>query len=304
MSLRIALVTTDADALPCPDRDTEPLLAALREAGADASVQRWRDPSVNWDGFDLLLVRSPWDYPDHVDQWQAWLGARDPSRVANSPAILHWNVDKAYLLQLAERGVPIIPTWVCANLAEVQAAVSATDSEQIVIKPTISAASRRTDLLFHNDPTLADRASEILSEGKRVVVEPAVPELASVGEHAVFIVEGRYSHAAHKGPLLALGGGLRGDGYIETMTAAKASAAEIEIAERTVATITEIIGETPLYARIDVVDTAAWGPVVIEAELFEPQYFFRLAPGAVERVAQAVIARAQHVRATHREDQS
>ena len=52
---------------------------------------------------------------------------------------------------------------------------------------------------------------------------------------------------------------------------------------------------TPLYARYDIV-TGADGPMVLEAELFEPSYFVETAPGSVERVVDAMMTRLGAVR--------
>lgn len=290
---RIALVTTTPDRLTTPDQDTAPLLAALRALGADADAPAWFDETVDWDGYDLLVLRSPWDYPRHQDAFLGWLDARDARRVANPPAIVRWNFDKSYLLQLAGRGVPIVPTEVCADLPSVREAVARTGSEWVVLKPTISAASLDTHLLRADDPSIPQRVDEILAQGKHVLVEPAIPELGSDGEHALFVIGGEYSHAAHKGPLLAPGGGVIGGVYTEHMSAAEPTDGERRVAQAAWDAIADMFpGEEPLYARFDVVTSAEHGALLIEAELFEPQYFFRLAPGAVDRVAAAILARA------------
>ena len=50
--------------------------------------------------------------------------------------------------------------------------------------------------------------------------------------------------------------------------------------------------EMPLYARIDLVDTAAHGMLLLEAELFEPLFNLQLAPEVTGVFAEAILARA------------
>ncbi|MCZ9342309.1 hypothetical protein NGM37_31580, partial [Streptomyces sp. TRM76130] len=104
---RIALVTCRPGPQVSVDRDLPVLEGALREAGADASVAAWDDPEVDWDGFDLVLIRSTWDYSWRADEFLAW--AERVPRLANPAAVVRWNADKRYLGDLADAGVPVVP---------------------------------------------------------------------------------------------------------------------------------------------------------------------------------------------------
>ena len=139
----------------------------------------------------------------------------------------------------------------------------------------------------------------MLDAGKLVLVEPEVPEISAGGEHGLLFFDGEYSHAITKGPILAEDGGYLGGVYDEVITPVTPSDAEIELAwrcSRAIARSPRSAGwalganTTPLYARYDVV-TGADGPMVIEAELFEPSYFVETAPGSVERVVEAMVGR-------------
>ncbi|MFM7068107.1 MAG: hypothetical protein ACKOYM_01480, partial [Actinomycetes bacterium] len=54
------------------DVDAGPLLNALHAAGVDAAPAVWDDPSVDWAGADLVLVRSTWDYVPRLDEFLRW----------------------------------------------------------------------------------------------------------------------------------------------------------------------------------------------------------------------------------------
>src|SRR5690606_40267299 len=69
-------------------------------------------------------------------------------------------------------------------------------------------------------------------------------------------LDGRFTHAVAKGALLARGGGLRGGEYLERPELVEASGAERAFAERVLAAVAEVTRlETPLYGRIDLVDS-------------------------------------------------
>ena len=58
MSRRVALVSSERGLRVDPDL---PLAeSALREAGCAVDRVRWDDPTVDWAGYDLAVVRSCW----------------------------------------------------------------------------------------------------------------------------------------------------------------------------------------------------------------------------------------------------
>jgi len=303
MSARLALVTTDVPWLLEHEFDLEPLLAEFARRGVPAEAVVWHDTSVDWDAFDLIVMRSPWDYSLRTAGFLAWLDSLDASRVLNPPALIRWNFDKRYLLDLEAHGVSIVPTIIASTLAEVRAAAQAVGG-RIVIKPNIGAGSWGAHLTSAGDPKLDGYAAELLDSGKLVLVEPEIPEITAGGEHGLLFFDGEYSHAITKGRILADDGGYFGGEYNEDITPATPSDAEVAMAARCSRAIAEIAEErgfasadatTPLYARYDIV-TGATGPMIIEAELFEPSYFVETAPGSVERVVDAMVRRLEHIR--------
>ena len=78
-----------------------------------------------------MVVRSTWDYLDHLEEFRAgstgW--ARSGPLHNPAPGRSAWNLDKRYLLDLAAAGVPVIPTRVCDDPAAVDAALAAVGGE-------------------------------------------------------------------------------------------------------------------------------------------------------------------------------
>ncbi|MEY8654618.1 ATP-grasp domain-containing protein [Brachybacterium paraconglomeratum] len=300
---RIGIVTTSPGAFTSadPDRDCAPLVAALRDRGVEADSLDWHDPSVDWASWDLAVLRSPWDYAQHAEEFAQWLDhAGTQTHVLNEPELIRWNMDKHYLLELEAEGIPVIPTSYHRTLDPARDALAApTQAAHVVVKPAVGAGSQRTGLFAREDPAALALARQILDAGGTVMVQPEVPELSDGLEKAVYTLDGRFTHAVAKGALLARGGGLRGGQYQENPQLVEASADEQAFAERVLAAVAEVTGlGTPLYGRIDLVDSAEHGRVLIEAELFEPTYNLHLAPEVTELFVDAILGR---VRATEPE---
>src|SRR5690242_9750949 len=107
--MRIALVTYRA--LPDLDPDDRPLRDALAARGHDVAAVLWDDPAVDWPSFDVALLRSTWDYFHRRDEFLAWAERVDAATTLLNPLnLIRWNSHKGYLVELARRGAPVIPT--------------------------------------------------------------------------------------------------------------------------------------------------------------------------------------------------
>ena len=91
--MTIALAT----ALPYRDLDPDlPLVhAAAARRGLAVENVLWDDPAVAWDAFDLVVVRSCWDYTTRREEFLDW--AASVPRLANPVEVLRWNTDNTYL---------------------------------------------------------------------------------------------------------------------------------------------------------------------------------------------------------------
>src|SRR5262249_47567110 len=129
----VALAT--AAEIPDGDEDFPPLIAALGELGVSAEPAVW-DADLDWPRFDLVVLRSTWDYAGRRDAFLA--RARSLPRVLNPLPVLEWNTDKQrYLTDLAAAGVPVVPTEFVAPGEELDP-----PDGPFVVKPAISAGGR------------------------------------------------------------------------------------------------------------------------------------------------------------------
>jgi len=171
----VALITSEY-ALSSPidaDRELDLIVGALAERGVDGRVIDWRDPSADYSGLDLVLIKSPWDYAPRAAEFLAWLAKAEAlAPVLNHPELVRWNLDKTYLAALAARGVAVCPTEFCGRIEDVQAALAAA-AGQVVLKPSVSAASADTGLFDPDDRAAMRLAEQIFAQGKVVMVQPA-----------------------------------------------------------------------------------------------------------------------------------
>lgn len=271
------------------------ILPALESEGVPSEVVAWDDPDADWTRYRTLVIRSPWNYSAQTEAFTAWLQeVRKHAEVFNCPDLIAWNLDKAYLRDLAEAGVPVVPTEYCTTLEEFEQASARLESARLVVKPTVSAGAKDTGLFERDDPTMAVLAKAIVGAGRVAMVQPEQTSVTLEGENALVLLNGQFSHAVHKGPILEVGGGLRGGEYTEVITPIAPASDELDLAERALGAILSRSSEfgcdcaVPLYARFDISRGTA-GPVLLEAELFEPSLF--LDERSAERFAVAIAAR-------------
>lgn len=255
--------------------DERLVLAPLDRLGVAAEVVRWDDEGVDWAAYDLVVVRSTWDYTVRREEFLAW--AASVPRLANPAAVLTWNTDKRYLAELAAAGVPVVPT---AFVAPGQA--YDVPAHEHVVKPTVSAGARDTRRFAAGEDSMP-HASGLLEAGRTVMVQPYQAAVDAAGETALLFFLGAHSHAARKAPVLVPT--LASPDQVE-IAPREASPAELEVAGAALAAVPH--EESLLYARVDLVPGPDGAPLVMELEVTEPSLFLTQSPGAADRFAQAV----------------
>lgn len=292
-SSRVALVTCAA--LPDLDPDDRPLPALLARHGVDARPVVWDDPEVDWAGYDLAVLRSPWDYPARRAEFLAWAGT--VPRLIHPAHLVSWNTDKRYLVDLDMLGVPVVPTtWVGP-----EDGWEPPESGQWVVKPAVGAGSRDAGRYQLSDPEQRAAAvahvARLRATGRLVMVQPYLTAVDGYGETGlVFLADPRqgglgYSHAIRKGPMLTGPDPAdRGLYRPERIVPRQPTAAELATARRVLAAVPGGPDQL-LYARVDLIPGPDGRPVLVELEITEPSLFLRHGSGAAARFAAAIAAR-------------
>jgi glutathione synthase/RimK-type ligase-like ATP-grasp enzyme len=252
----------------------EPLLVdALAGVGVQAEGRPW-DSAADWASYDLVVVRSTWDYVGRRDEFLAW--ADSVPRLANPAAVLRDNTDKRYLGRLATAGVPVVPTTYPDADWE-------PPTGEYVVKPTVSAASADTARYRPGQEMAArEHVRRLQSEGRGVMVQPYLAGVETANETSVLYLGGQVSHGAFKTAALA---GERALHPLELeLGPREPSGEELAVAAQVIAAV-----DAPLlYARVDLLPGPD-GPLLLELELTEPYLFLGTSDGAADRFAAAIV---------------
>jgi hypothetical protein len=282
----VTIAFATCSALPAGSADDDATAVLL---GAERPV--WSDPSVDWERYDRVIIRSTWDYSSRLAEFLAWCTDIGERRLRNRPDLVAFNADKRYLDTLS---VPTVPTVFVAPGDPLPAL-----SDELVVKPNVSAGARDTGRFT---PTGHDQAKALIiaiqESGRTALVQPYQPSVDARGETALVFFGGELSHVLTKRAVLS------GEGIAPTIddelqvarvmlepnlvAPAEPLPAERRLAERVIAEITDAFG-TPLYARVDLVLNEQHAPIVLELELLEPSLYLTVAPGSSERFAAAIL---------------
>jgi len=283
---RLALATS-ADH-PSIQPDDAHLAASLERLGLPPKVCVWNDPAVDWAAFDGVLIRTIWDYFKHHAAFLAWLDRLDALGVPtiNDSALLRWNSDKRYLLELAQHGVAIIPTRL-ARAAALPGVLAAMPGQTVVIKPSISGGAWHTLRGTAGDAAFAAAVAQ-LPRDCDYLVQPFVPEVVSEGEWSLLYFAGAFSHAVLKRPAA-------GDYRVQGEHGGSAEPAQpgtttLAAADRALAAVAALGHADHAYVRVDGV-VSGGRFLVMELELIEPFLHLAAHPAAAERLARDVAAR-------------
>jgi hypothetical protein len=264
-------VLAGCPALPEGDGDDDGLVAALRQRGLHARWMSWDDPEAL--EADLVILRAAWDYIDRLDEFLAW--TKRVRNLLNPPQVVPWNTDKRYLADLADAGVPTVPSQFFAPGEKVRVPTG-----EVVVKPAVGAGSVGA-LRFSDHAEARAHAAALQADGRTVLVQPYDRRIKH-GETALVFLGGRQSHAFTKGPILPPPGQApvfdeSGTFAEETLTPADPDFELWDVGHAALAAAAAHLGigvGDLLYARVDVIGDRR-DPHVLELEMVEPSLGWR-----------------------------
>lgn len=282
--MRLAFLVPDPDYPEEWDWAFDAEADALRKRGVDVDAVPWTG-SRDLSAYDLVLPLVVWGYHLQYEEWQRFLDRIEAEQlpVTNPPRLLRWNSDKAYLKELAGKGVPTVETMEVDSLddGELAAAAARLGTEELVVKPPVSASATGTHRI---------RAGEEIpleERGRRMMIQPFLPSIGTVGEYAVILFDGVYSHTVVKRPK---SGDFRVQPHLGGSTEpSEPPAGAIELAQAALAAAPA----EATYARVDIVRGREGELLIMELELIEPALFLDVAPHGEDAFADAVIAAAE-----------
>lgn len=258
---------------------------AFTAKGLELAVIDWEAPLEAFDGVDLAILGTAWNYQDKPDAFLAKLDALAAGGIAvcNPAHVVRWNATKTYLRDLAETGAAIVPTLWRHDVSryELEEAIDHFGCERLVVKRQIGAGALDQELI--DGRALPDARWRY---GHRAMIQPFLPAIASEGELSFVFIEGELSHALRKLP--ASGDYRIQSLYGGTETVHRPSPDEAAAAQ---SIIDALPFDTPLYARIDMLRAEDGILMLMEAELIEPYLYPEQGPDLGIRLANAIASR-------------
>ncbi len=264
--------------------DDELSILPLNQLGMEVDTISWKAKGIRWEDYKVVIVRSTWDYQKDLPAYLEALREIDSrTLLANPLRIMEWNADKTYLRELENRGGRIVPSLWGSTISGPDAFGKWFDqfeSNEIVIKPTVSANADDTFRLKPGSSLMSTVQSTFTN--RSFMVQPFLQSIVDEGEYSLFYFHGEYSHAILKTPET-------GDFRVQEEHGGLIQATQItkriaDAGQR----IMDIVGEKPLYARVDLARIADEDFALMEIELIEPALYFRTDDQSAAKFAQAV----------------
>lgn len=275
----VALVTME----PMPANagtDHAPLAVALDRRGVVPIDVPWDHPRFDWSKVAVAVIRSTWDYHLRLPQFLAW--TRRVPRLLNPARAVAWNAHKGYLRQLEARAVPTIETaWVPQGPAPLLTQVLQQHGwREAVVKPCVSGGAHLTQRCSLRDWGDGQQVLEEILQTGDAMVQPYVSTVETSQERSLVFIDGVYSHAVRRDPILETGA------YGAHI--APASDDERWAAEQALRALE--LGPL-LFARVDLIRDDAGELKLMELELIEPYLYLTLHTGAADALADAIVRR-------------
>lgn len=288
--MNIALITYEdkgAYDSPTVESEDDKLLLFLKEKGLNIETVIWNDEQINWENYQLAILKSPWDYFDLYEDFKSWLNLLEGKniRLLNPIDIVRWNADKHYLKEIELAGLNITPSIFINNSDEINlnAFFEKFNTDKLIVKPCVSGGAKNTFKVTIDNVEAVNEKLSLLIQNEDFIIQPFLPEILKNGEWSFIFFNGIYSHTLVK---KAKQGDFRvqpahgGSVHIQNPDQAL-----IEIAAEYV----KLFAKDCLYARVDgtFVNNQF---LLMELELIEPFLFLNTAPQNYENYYNALKA--------------
>jgi hypothetical protein len=282
--MKIALATCAE--LPGWEVDDQPLIESLQSKGATVAFPIWNDAHVNWEQFDITVIRTTWDYHLKKNEFVAWCNS--VPRLFNNAAIVSWNTHKSYLRELSKQGVAIAPTVWIETGEKIDAArtMEQFKTDRGFIKPQVGACASDT-LRFTLDNVKEAQVFLDSQLHQDMMMQPYIASVETEGELSAIFIDGTLSHGVQKIPVA-------GDYRVQDDFGASDmpytfTKSEVREMNKTLLAVPD--NASLLYARFDYLRSDEGTLLLNELELVEPSLFFRHSEESASLLADAIIKR-------------
>jgi len=269
--------------------DDDLAIPPLAERGCAVDTIPWNSAGVDWADYQMVVIRSTWDYQHHAARFLATLADIERcTRLENPLDIVRWNMRKTYVRDLDASGVPVLPTIWRDRLhpGGLEDMFDELGHDEAVIKPVMSGNAEGAFRLDRERIAAQGDEIERYFAERPLMLQPFQRAITGEGEYSLFYLNGEYSHCIVKVPK-------PGDYRVQEEHGAdiRAITAPDDELLGAGAAAMAAIGVPLLYARADFVRCDDGIFRVMELELIEPSLYLRMDPAAPARFAGAIISR-------------
>jgi glutathione synthase/RimK-type ligase-like ATP-grasp enzyme len=281
--MKIALLTCEK--LPELTAADQLLIPELAKHDIVAKPVIWSDKTVNWSDYDYLIFRNTWDYFEKETEFNLWLDQIEKSgiKTLNPIGIIKQNKHKFYLREMGKEGISILPTVFIDRTNSLNLTkLIPSHWKKAVIKPAFSAGSYLTEVFKVRDIQKINSDYKKIAQEKELLLQEFMPEIQIAGETSFIFFNKKFSHCVNKKPV-------EGDFRVQSQFGGEYTLIQptqdlIEKAQKIVNTFPEKL----LYARVDgiIINNELY---LMEIECIEPDLYFDISTGALERFVEAIV---------------
>ncbi|TGD58015.1 ATP-grasp domain-containing protein [Flavobacterium humi] len=261
------------------------LIPELAKHGITASAVIWNDKTVHWPDFDYLVFRNTWDYFEKEAEFNLWLDhiGQLGIRTLNPIEVIQENKHKFYLRKMEKAGIRIIPTVFIDKTEQLDLpGIIPPDWKKMVLKPAFSGGAYQTSVFETADSDKINHEYQSVAAQKELLLQKFMPEIQSLGETSFIFFNKKFSHCINKKPA-------EGDFRVQVQfggnyTSIDPSPELIQKAKK----IVDQFDYDLLYARVDgiIIDGELH---LMEIECIEPDLYFNLSAGSLERFVKSIL---------------
>ncbi|MES2448526.1 MAG: hypothetical protein V4546_15165 [Bacteroidota bacterium] len=268
------------------NNEDDQIINYLTEKGLNITKEIWNDEQVNWENYDVAILKSPWDYFDLIEDFYAWLKKIESLNIKllNPLETVRWNADKHYLFDIEKAGLKVTPSKFITKGDEVNLLQYFEDfkTDQFIVKPAVSGGSKNTFKVTAANVDEINEKLKTLVQLEDFILQPFIKEIEEIGELSFLFFNGQFSHALLKKAA-------KGDFRVQatfggTVLPHQPNDELIKTAKKYV----DQFAEGCLYARVDgaMVNNEF---VLMELELIEPFLFLDTNQKALKNYYEALI---------------
>lgn len=236
----------------------------LESRGFEADIIYWDCGKYDFASVDLAIIRSCWDYYNKIDDFleRMKLISQQTLLVNSYETVLKY-CNKTYLNDLKDKGIPIIDSEFLTSSEGLKTALSKIKTNQIIIKPTISASGMNIYKIERDHQSLHSIVDKI-NKKSEVMLQPFMETINSIGEKSTIIIDNEVVLTMKKKP--AAGEFLVHKSYGGSSTIDQVDAKDLDFINKIIVNLPD----NTAYVRIDYMFNDDNQPLLSELELIEP----------------------------------